>query len=311
MQTHHATLMPDALNNLSPVKRYLPFMDLMPQLQDGKDPNESFALWIMQTFGMAVAHDPDQMDRITPDGDFQRAVVATETPSVEAGGTMILGAELVVGHWGKGFVTPIHQHNDGWMYGKLLTGYLLDQEFRRHAPDSDLIRQKKVHLYRGTTEMEHSYDTPEVPTIHKVTVLEPSKSIHFFPHQRTGTGFPDFVVEYFEEHSTIGWDDLFPITMERAQQLEPGRVVLVRSARVPELGDHWAVITGEAVKKPWGYFPQVAFFLAPTDRAKNLLNEYEDGANSTYGTSEFYGITFLQLTWEAERMFHAFHKTGF
>lgn len=101
----------------------------------------------------------------------------------------------------------------------------------------------------------------------------------------------------FEDYSTLNWNDVFPISVEHTLALPPGHVVLVRSNRVPDLGDHFALITGAPIQKPWGLAPEVVVYPAPSLRAKSLLDQYSTG-----------DITVLALNPEIERMFKSFHN---
>lgn len=307
MNFHNATTTRDTLQPQQNLSRYVPFMQLMPVISEAKDANVHMAEWVMSSFASAVTHDEALMNVDPGEGKFERSVVVAEPPMIVGNGSLHRGAELVVGHWGEGFRTPIHAHIDGWQYGKLITGRHLEENFRQPDPRYPILRQTAAYLFEQGDRMEESFDTLEHPAIHRVTVLKPSTSVHFFPVQRTGTGFPNYSIEYFEDYYSLGWQDVSPIVFERYMSLKPGSVVLVRSPRVPELGDHFIVITGEPIQKRWGVRPQSDILLAPGENAKNLLDIFGDG-DSAYGSSEYYGATLLQLTPEAERNFKLFHN---
>lgn len=62
------------------------------------------------------------------------------------------------------------------------------------------------------------------------------------------------------------------IDSRSAMYLPVGEVILVRSANVPDLGDHYIIITGEPVLKPHGLRPKTITIKAPM--ANDVLNDY-------------------------------------
>lgn len=62
---------------------------------------------------------------------------------------------------------------------------------------------------------------------------------------------------------TAGAGNITQITSEQFISLPIGSVVLVRSRNVPDLGDHYAVISGGLIEKPYGLRPETLVISAP------------------------------------------------
>lgn len=306
MQLHHATPDLDALSVSRNTPRWSAFMSLMPVISGPDSPHFPMAEWVMSTLGAAVSHEGSLMYADPGAGQFHRDILVSEPPIISGDGILKHGAEMAVVNWGEGFSTPIHLHNQGYVYEKLLGGRLLEIEYVRTAAGSNVLRQKKATIFEHNAIMERRYLSTTHEAIHSVRALESSTSVHFFPDHRSINPKSPFVVDYFEDVFALDMNDVYPVSHETYMSAEVGRVFLVRSSRIPGLGDHYIVVTGDAVQKPWGLRLLNDTIVAPTHVAKYLLDYYEDG--NPYGTTEFYGATILHLNREAEKNFKLFHN---
>lgn len=99
----------------------------------------------------------------------------------------------------------------------------------------------------------------------------------------------------FEQDCVITPADVVQIGMEQLKMLQPGHVALIRSLSVPELGDHFIVITGGLVQKEHGIRPQTLTIGAPS--AKDLLDLYQPEN----------GVVILALYAPVKRKFLSWH----
>lgn len=257
--------------------------------------------------------------------EFNRTILAIEDPAIAPTG-LKEGAEIVVAHWGKGFTSPIHGHIDGLHYEDLIEGKFLTHTYRQVDDMNMTVRLVRSELVdqRGPFVSKFEQMKPHNPfqrhlMIHNFTALEQSNSLHFLPeHSRDGQG-NTFNPEYFEDVHALALSDLKPITPQEGIYLPIGSVILVRSANVPDYGDHYLVITGRPINKPHGLRPQDEVIVAP--HAAPLLDVYKYPA-SHYAERkraadiweagqipDFEGrdVVLLQLTEKKRREFLAFH----
>ncbi len=85
--------------------------------------------------------------------------------------------------------------------------------------------------------------------------------------------FPELVQEDFDDVYDLRFNEVIPITTEQAIHLHKTDVVLVRSRSLPDMGDHYIVVTGHAVQKDHGVRPQTAVF--PAMPNSPLLDMYD------------------------------------
>lgn len=83
-----------------------------------------------------------------------------------------------------------------------------------------------------------------------------------------GEGHPH---RLFEDFIHLQEEDVLRINSQEAMYLRKGDVVLVRSANVPELGDHFIVVAGPPVMKKHGMRVQQ---VSITTKVDGLLNQY-------------------------------------
>jgi hypothetical protein len=90
-------------------------------------------------------------------------------------------------------------------------------------------------------------------------------------------------------------DEVEQISTENAMYLQKGDVVLVRSANVPNYGDHFIVVTGKPIQKQWGMRPQTIEFF--TETAKEVLDNF----------LPYNGVVALKLKPSIKEAFHKLH----
>jgi len=101
----------------------------------------------------------------------------------------------------------------------------------------------------------------------------------------------------FDQIYDLKLSDVVPITTEQAMHLRPTDVVLVRSKSLPEIGDHFMLVTGHAVKKDHGIRPQTAVF--PATQNSILLDVFDQQCRP---------VVLLKLNNEATQAFLDYYK---
>jgi hypothetical protein len=257
--------------------------------------------------------------------EFARTILAIEDPTIEPSG-LKEGAEIIVAHWGKGFTSPIHGHTAGLHYEDLIEGKFLTHSYRQIDDMSNTVRLVRSELVDKRGPFVSRYEKARATTpfprhlmVHNFTAIETSHSLHYLgEHSRDGMG-NTFTPEYFEDVHSLQLAHLKPITPQEGIYLPIGSVVLVRSANVPDYGDHYIVITGRPINKPHGLRPQDEVISAPN--ARRLLDVYSYPAAHFAEMEELKSIweaaqlpdysgrsvTLLQLNKEKTREFHQFH----
>lgn len=234
---------------------------------------------------------------------FERIIVAIEPPCEGPTG-LKERAEIIVAQWGAGFTSPVHGHAVGLMHEQLLHGKIRVNTYRLIDPASGTVRPVKTVIIDKPGIFVHSYaeDNPEnkfkrQTLIHNFTALESSASLHFLPEHVRDSRDNTFQVEYFETVHQLSFSDVIPIDTKQAMYLQKGDVVLVRSSNVPDFGDHYIIVTGPVVEKPWGRRVQEEQIQAPHATILDF-----------YAADDFDGVTLLQLKPEAKKRFHEFHS---
>jgi hypothetical protein len=236
------------------------------------------------------------MDTVA-DGLFERTIIGIEE---------FIGnkepREIVLANWGKGFKSPVHGHKSGALYEKLIRGKMLVHTYRVTDFERRLAVPHETSIFEGfkeiitafTNDLEELY--PRSWFVHSFEVLEPSLSVHYVPeHTRDGRD-NKFHISYFENVFNLE-GHLEQIDTKQGLSLKLGDVCLVRSENVPDYGDHYIVITGKPVMKPWGLRPQDKVVMAP--HAAKLIDNF----------TPYNGVTLLKLDAEMNNIFHHFHKT--
>lgn len=100
---------------------------------------------------------------------------------------------------------------------------------------------------------------------------------------------------FFEDVHPLQESDVVRITGQDGLYLQPGDVVLVRSANVPEMGDHVIVVTGPPVMKAHGMRPQVVSVALSQN---SLIKKYV----------EQNGYILLKLKYLAKKAFYDFYN---
>lgn len=103
--------------------------------------------------------------------------------------------------------------------------------------------------------------------------------------------------KYFEDEHYLFTDDVEQITTMQALYLPVGEVLMVRSANVPMMGDHFAVISGPIENKEHGVRPQT-ISIATSPNGIQMLDLFEP----------LNGATLLRLKPAARDAFHAYHQ---
>lgn len=227
-----------------------------------------------------------------PKRGFKRSIVAVEEVEGE-------GQEVLFAHWGKGFASPVHGHNEGLLYEYLVSGSMLINEYvivdlpnKIARPHKSYIQKKGEIVTTYTKPGTHKMHVRE-SFIHNFVALEPTTTLHYVPeHTRDGRD-NEFSVEYFD----VNPKELKQVNGHDAMYSRVGDVILVRSQNVPEYGDHYIIIVGRPVQKEHGLRPKdVSVLAGPQGTA--ILDQY----------SPMNGLTLLKLSDEEKKRFLEFHK---
>lgn len=280
------------------------FMDEMPVLNTDDeflDEKVKVSREIMQKMAHEVGLDRwVQRLPIMENDDFQRTILAIESPSVGENGVLEAGHEIVLARWGHGFSSPVHGHTTGYLHEEILFGKMLVNTYRMTG-DENKVRLVDTNVFEKGTFA--SLYTPPNPAnkfkrqtlIHNFTSIGYSASLHYLSeHTRDGRD-NRFVPEYFEDFYSIDPEKVRQITSFEAMYLQKGDVVLVRSSNVPWYGDHYIIVTGPVVQKAHGNRVQETTIAAP--HTNFLLNQYDT----------FDGLVLLKLGKSATEAFYKFH----
>lgn len=231
---------------------------------------------------------------------FERTIIAIEAPQVTPTG-LREGAEIIVAQWGEGFASHVHGHATGYMHEAILKGKVRVNTYRIVDENSSTVRPVRTDIVEvGTFVSQYAVPDPTAThkrktLIHNFVALETTSSLHFLPEHTRDARDNHFEAEFFEDVHSLTFKDVFPLTRQEAQYLKNGTVVLVRSANVPEYGDHYIVVTGPPVLKAHGLRVQDIAIQAPH---ATILDHYEEG---------YAGLILLQLKPEAQKRFFEFH----
>lgn len=283
-------------------------MNSLPELNlydDNLDDNIKVARTVLSELGREL-RTADWVNKEIVPGKFERTIIAIQTPYVGESGGLREGAEIIVAQWGTGFSSPVHGHAIGLMHEQLLHGKIRVNTYRLVDEESGTVRPvKTVIIQKDRTNgvFVHSYAEPSENNrfkrqtlIHNFTALESSASLHFLPEHVRDSRDNTFKVEYFEDVNHLTFKDVFPIDTKQAMYLQKGDVVLVRSSNVPDYGDHYIVVTGPVVEKPWGRRVQDEVIQAPH---ATILDFYAE--------NDYDGVTLLQLFPDTAKRFREFH----
>lgn len=208
------------------------------------------------------------------------------------------GAEVLVAHWGKNFTSPVHGHAPGLLHEDILSGKLYVHTYRWTGENA--VRPVRSDIYGpGVLVSKYTPPSPYGPRmglIHNFTAIEPSVSLHFVAeHTRDGRD-NKFNVHRFGEWIGLGQHDVEQINSEEGRKLPVGAVCLVRSANVPDYGDHYIVITGPVELKEHGLRPADVAIHAPD--GTRVLNCHKPC---------HMGLILLRLKPDIQAAFHEFH----
>lgn len=274
---------------------YEGYFNSMPSL-DANDPlldlKVEIAGTVMKSLAAKLQKEHWPFDLPEP-GKFQRKILAVADPECCP---LREGSEILVAQWGKGFSSPVHGHAAGLLHEDILSGKVLVNTYR-------WVRDNVVRIVSsqmcgpGLLVSKFSPPNPHGPRmglIHNFTAVEASASLHYVAeHTRDGRD-NRFEVESFPLQKEF----LYQIesNIEAIRTLRPGDVCLVRSQNVAEFGDHYIVITGGLVLKPWGMRPKDIELAAP--ETKPVLDQFRPSQM---------GLILLKLTDKATEAFHEFH----
>lgn len=285
---------------------YEAFMNQMPVLEPD-DPflpeKIDFTRELMVRLGGAIKVDPVLNQGATARaGEFNRIILAIESSVNELAGNTEPGNELILARWGTGFSSPVHGHVPGYHHEEVIRGRLRVNLYQMVQSGAAVARPFKTFIQGpGTLASEYIRCLPGEPlprtaAIHSFTALEPSDTLHYLTeHSRDGRDNA-FAIEYWDEVYQPTREDFNQVDTFDGMFLQKGDVALVRSANVPEYGDHYIVITGPAIVKPHGLRPQDEAIHAPT--MGHVLDQYTPKN----------GVVLLQLNKRATADFLKFHN---
>jgi hypothetical protein len=284
-------------------ENWLTMMPILEDLDEHLNIKINIARDVMQKLAEELRQEGWVKQHRLDSGNFERTIIAIEEPKMGClgiPGSQFVereGVEFVVAHWGDNHSSPVHGHAPGFLHEEILYGKMRVNTYRM-INDTTVRPVKTIIATQGTFASTYTSTLEDGPKrqalIHNFTSIGQSASLHYVPeHTRDGRD-NKFEVEYFENSFDLT-DKVTRITSRDGMFLQKGTVVLVRSANVPEYGDHFIVITGGVVEKEHGMRPQDEAIYAPYTR--EFLDKYPLQT----------GLTLLKLNGEATRAFHEFH----
>lgn len=206
------------------------------------------------------------------------------------------GAEFIVARWGDGRTSPIHGHAAGYLYENLIFGKLRVNTYR--ITETGAVRIVRTDIISEPGEFAAIFTKAGVDEhgrrttlVHNFTSIGNSATLHFVPeHTRDGRDN-----RYELESFNVEAKDVFQVD-PRVIDMQVGDVFAVSSSNVTDLEEHFIIITGPKVQKPWGLRHQDIAFYAP--QLKELLYE-ADPTN---------GVKLLKLRPTAAKAFINFHN---
>lgn len=262
---------------------------------------------LMNQLADRLKNDPWTASLKPLDGGFNRTILAMEKPETvfepEGGylkGHTREGSEIVLARWGDGKTSPVHGHGDGLLYEQLIFGKMRVNTYRIIDQKNRIARPVETKIYNGFESIAVQYTRKQAHVrsalVHNFTSIGYSASLHYVPeHTRDGRD-NGFAVSYFEDFQFLNCKEFTQFNaQEGIANLRIGDVALVRSANVPEYGDHYIVITGKPILKEHGLRPQDVAIHAPY--AGYALNMFEP----------IMGLTLLKLSDTLKDAFYNFH----
>jgi hypothetical protein len=273
---------------------------------------------VVQMLANTLAKQDWVINHRVPLGEFHRHIIGMEKPVTHSvfgdwqNGSPVLdkaGKEIIVAHWGDGFISPVHGHMAGLQIEEMISGQIIVNRYEMLHPNSDTVHLVSSTMYTGRETVEFAYTEAGADDkfkrqqlIHNFISVGTSHSLHYVPeHSLDGMG-NGFKVQYFEDVHDITDTDLTRLTLEQALKLKPGAVMLVRSKSVPYFGDHFVAIVGGMVMKPHGLRQKDVAIIA-----KNQYSHLLDN-HSEFDSFKDADTVLLQLNDELAREFFHYHN---
>lgn len=124
-----------------------------------------------------------------------------------------------------------------------------------------------------------------------------SISLKLREHEPVKQEVKEYKPRYFEDIHYMDVNDVKQITTFEALYLQIGEVMIVRSENVPQMEDHFAVISGPIENKEHGIRPQT-ISIATSPHGIQMLDLFEPKN----------GVTLLKLSPRMRDAFHAYHN---
>lgn len=234
-------------------KKYRPgfetYLDHMPGLCPCGTVNDlkvTYSIGVMDQLAARIMGE-DWVTNQLADNEFERTILAI-APQYERKGKLHSGQEIIVAEWGKGYTSPIHGHNGGLLYERILNGTMVITTYRIVDKENRIVRIQESKLYNADNPviLEKYFIPLQVEDqsihVHSLRAATPAKSLHFIAeHSADGMGNA-FTLEEFVAY---GMDDFMPVKMS---QVKKGDVLLIRSNTSPEFADHFAYVTGDKLE---------------------------------------------------------------
>lgn len=277
------------------------YMDTLPVLVESDpllDAKADFTRTVMESLATELRDQRWIYEKVMNVNTFERTILAIEAPKVQEG-VLTEGAEIIVAQWGAGFASHVHGHAPGYLLETILSGRGMVNTYRMVDSQSSTVRPVRTDIVSvGTFASVFNPVNKSTPfkrsaLIHNFVALETTSTLHFLPEHTRDARDNGFTPEFFEDVHHLSHADVHPITAQQGMYLQKGEVVLVRSSNVPDLGDHYIVITGHPIVKEHGLRPQDIAIQAP--HAGPVLDLYPGP------------LTLLRFDGEAAKRFHEFH----
>jgi hypothetical protein len=278
---------------------YIASLPIMKQGEELLDEKVFIADMVMARLSREIENYPWVKHNMPSRNTMDRFILAVEKPEIDcSGGTtacMITkqGSQIVIARFATGFETAPHGHAGGYFYEEVFSGKGLITDYR--LMDNGKVRPVSTYIAeKGRRESAFSDASGRTTHIHKVKSLEDFITLNVIGEQAPDGRGNTYEVERFETVYNMNDDDVCRVQIKDAMYSRRGTVLLVRSSNVPDMGDHFFIVTGQNVMKEHGLRPQG---VAIESIASSILDDYQ----------EIDGFVLLKLSDEASNAFLEFH----
>lgn len=299
---------------------YERYLEEMPEISDDDmflSEKNKYAGLIMDKLQQRLSKE-DWYHQYEVDGEFKRTILALVPPvkhsmfgdgfkGQEQDSTYVYKSmpQIMLGHVGKGMATPVHGHQAGFMYETMVTGKIKLDRYRLVDEQNLIVRLEETEIHAQPGVYSKTYSRREEGferkyNLHKITALEHSELLLYFPEYSRDSINSTFTPEYFDDvYNLSGHVDR--LETRQAMNLERGTVLLIRSKIASDYGDHYLIADGGTRVMYVGNRPNAIAIISAYNNT--ILNSYSAGLESGYED-----VVILKLDNEMRNNFINFHN---